>query len=314
LDSVKHLVLHVGAHKTGTTLVQKALRANREAFAARGYDVLIRNEYENLTEGLHSRWRRQGASISNVAKAFKMVRDAANHDNLVISHEDILASVHSFRTGPLYAPAGDVLRIALEVLQPERTTVLLYVRRQDRFVESSYLQTVRVGSTKTFAEFMKPVTTDNLRWDSLVETIKATVPAGSDVRVNYFESIKQLHSRPFVREFFLQTGADVSAKFPFNADAVNRGYSDAALKLALVGNAELDAEDRRKLRLFLDANFSNVTHPAPLLLTPEQRAEMLTALVPSNTALHGMVTGGLSKDAEDLEVNKGESPYLPGGK
>jgi hypothetical protein len=314
LDSVKHLVLHVGAHKTGTTLVQKALRANREAFATRGYDVLIRNEYENLTEGYHSRWRRQGASLGNVTKAFEMVRDAATQDSLIISHEDILASVHSFRTGPLYAPADNVLRIAHKVLQPERTTVLLYVRRQDRFVESSYLQTVRVGSTKTFAEFMEPVTAENLRWDSLVEKIRETLPADAEMRVNYFESIKELHSRPFVREFFRQTGVGVVPKFSFNTEAVNRGYSDAALKLALVGNAELEAEDRRKLRLFLDANFSNVTHPSPLLLTQDQREEMLAALAPSNKALHEMMSDGLSKSAVDLAVNRGESPYLPTGK
>ena len=314
LDSVKHLVLHVGAHKTGTTLVQKALRANGEAFAKRGYDVLNRNEYEDLTEGYHSRWRRQGASLGNVTKAFEMVRDAATHDSLIISHEDLLASVHSFRTGPLYAPADNILRIAHKVLEPERTTVLLYVRRQDRFVESSYLQTVRMGSTKTFAKFMEPVLTENLRWDRLVEKIKDSVPADADVRVNYFESIKELRSRPFIREFFEQTGVGVLPKFPFNTDAVNRGYSDAALKLALVGNAELETGDRRKMRLFLDANFSNVTHPSPLLLTAEQREEMLAALAPSNKALHEMITGGLSKDAVDLKVNAGESPYLPSGK
>ncbi|MFC8800914.1 hypothetical protein ACFT2C_24550 [Promicromonospora sp. NPDC057138] len=311
---MKHLVLHVGAHKTGTTLVQKALQTNREAFAKRGYDVLVRNEYENLTEGYHSRWRRQAGSLGNVTKAFEMVRDAATHDSLVISHEDLLASVHSFRTGPLYAPADNVLRIAHKVLEPERTTVLLYVRRQDRFVESSYLQTVRVGSTKSFAEFMEPVTTENLRWDSLVEKIKESIPADSEVRVNYFEGIKELRSRPFVREFFQQTGVGVVPKFPFNTEAVNRGYSEAALKLALVGNGELETGDRRKLRLFLDANFSNVTHPSPLLLTKEQREEMLAALAPSNKALHEMITGGLSKDAVDLKVNAGESPYLPSGK
>ncbi|PUB20138.1 hypothetical protein C8K30_11821 [Promicromonospora sp. AC04] len=310
---MKHLVLHVGAHKTGTTLVQKALRTNREAFARRGYDVLIRNEYENLTEGYHSRWRRQGASLGNVTRAFEMVRDAATHDSLVISHEDILASVHSFRTGPLYAPADNVLRIAHKVLAPERTTVLLYVRRQDRFVESSYLQTVRVGSTKSFEEFMEPVVPENLRWDHLVEKIKESVPADAEVRVNYFEGIKEMHSRAFVREFFHQTGVDVAPKFSFNTEAVNRGYSDSALKLALVGNAELEAEDRRKLRLFLDANFSNVTHSSPQLLTKEQREEMLTALVPSNKLLHEMVTSNLSTGVADLAVNKGESPYLPSG-
>ncbi|WP_369369627.1 hypothetical protein AB1046_12460 [Promicromonospora sp. Populi] len=311
---MKHLVLHVGAHKTGTTLVQKALRANREAIARRGYDVLIRNDFDDLTEGYHTRWRRRGARLGNVTRAFEMVRDAATHESLVISHEDILASVHSFRTGPLYGPADSVLRIAHDVLQPERTTVLLYVRRQDRFVESSYLQTVRVGSTKSFPEFMEPVIPENLRWDHLVEKIKASIPAGSEVRVNYFEGIKELHTRPFVREFFQQTGLDVAPKFSFDTEAVNRGYSDSALKLALVGNAELEVEDRRKLRLFLDANFSNVTHRSPLLLTTEQREEMLTALAPSNKALHELVTSGLTEGAADLAVNRGESPYLPGGK
>ena len=101
---------------------------------------------------------------------------------------------------------------------------------------------------------------------------------------------------------------------PVRHGSRNRGYSDSALKLALVGNAELESEDRRRLRLFLDANFSNVTHRSPLLLTKEQREEMLSALAPSNKALHDMITDGLTQDAVDLTVNKGESPYLSGGK
>ncbi|GGM27597.1 hypothetical protein ACFQBY_13810 [Promicromonospora citrea] len=311
---MKHLVLHVGAHKTGTTLVQKALRANRAAFAERGYDVLTRNEYEDVTQGYHVRWRRQGGDLQNVTTAFELLRDSLTHDSLVLSHEDLLASVHSFRTGPLYAPAGEVLRRALDVLRPERTTVLFAVRRQDRFVESSYLQTVRVGSTKTFSEFMAPVIPENLRWDVLVETMRAALPADAELHLTYFESIKELRARNFVREFFRQTGVGVSPEFTFNTDAVNRGYSDVALKLALVGNAELEPEDRRKLRLFLDASFSNATHPSPLLLTPGQREEMLTALAPFNKALHEMVTSSLSAGSPDLAVNLGESPYLPGAR
>ncbi|MFD2793248.1 hypothetical protein ACFS27_06775 [Promicromonospora vindobonensis] len=296
---MKHLVLHAGAHKTGTTLVQKALQANREAFGKKGYEVLVRNEYEIATGRVHSLWRRQGLAISNVNRGFAILRGQLEHENLVLSHEDLLASVHSFRKGPIYGTAGDVLRIAHEELRPERTTLLFYVRRQDRFVESSYLQTVRMGSTLTFEEFMEPVIDENLRWDVLIDQMRDALPEGTEIKVKYFETIKTLKSRHFVRNFFQETGVGVVPKFPFNTEGVNRGYSDVALKLALVGNAELEKEDSRTLRHFLDANFSNVTHPAPRLLTPEQREHMLTALAPSNKALHDMMGAD------------GSSPYVP---
>ena len=296
---MKHLVLHAGAHKTGTTLVQKALQANREAFGAKGYEVLVRNDYEIATGRVHSRWRRQGLDISNVNLGFSILRDQLEHENLVLSHEDLLASVHSFRTGPIYGTAGDVLRIAHEELRPERTTFLFYVRRQDRFVESSYLQTVRMGSTLTFEEFMEPVTEESLRWDTLIEHMRDALPEGTEIKVKYFESIKTLKSRNFVRNFFADTGTGVIPKFPFNTEGVNRGYSDVALKLALVGNAELEKSDSRTLRHFLDANFSNVTHPSPRLLGAEQREQLLAALAPSNKALHDMIGAD------------GTSPYVP---
>lgn len=296
---MKHLVLHAGAHKTGTTLVQKALQANQEAFGRKGYEVFVRNDYEVATGRVHSRWRRKGGSIRNVNLGFSLLRDQLAHENLVLSHEDLLASVDSFRHGAIYGTAPDVLRIAHEELRPERTTFLFYVRRQDRFVESSYLQKVRMGSTLTFQEFMEPVTAERLRWDVLVEQMRDALPEGTEIKVKYFETIKELKSRPFVRDFFAETGVGVAPEFPFNTQGVNRGYSDVALKLALVGNAELDLDDSRTLRHFLDANFSNVTHPSPRLLSPEQRQDLLTALAPSNKALH------------DLIGAEGESPYVP---
>ncbi|MFC8800916.1 hypothetical protein ACFT2C_24560 [Promicromonospora sp. NPDC057138] len=296
---MEHLVLHAGAAKTGTTLVQKALNANRDAFASRGYTVLVRHDFETATGGAHAHWRRQGAGISNVRVGFQRLRDQLEQENLVLSHEDLFATVASFRTGPIYGPAPEVLRIAQEEFRPERTTLLFYVRRQDRFVESAYLQLVRMGSTLTFEEFMEPVTEERLRWDVLVDQMRDALPDGAEIRIKYFESIKDLKARGFVRDFFAATGVGVVPKFPFNTQSVNRGYSDIALQLALFGNALLEKDDSRKLRHFLDDNFSNLTHPAPRLLTPEQRDELLTALLPSNKALHDMIGAD------------GPSPYVP---
>ena len=296
---MKHLVLHAGAAKTGTTLVQKALNANRDAFAARDYAVLVRHDFEAATGGAHAHWRRQGRSIDKVNVGFQRLRDSLEHENLMLSHEDLFATVQSFRKGPIYGPAAQVLRIAQDELRPERLTLLFYVRRQDRFVESAYLQTVRMGGTLTFEEFMEPVTVERLRWDVLVDQMRDALPADAEIRIRYFEDIKTLKARGFVRDFFAATGIGVVPKFTFNTQSVNRGYSEMALQLALLGNGLLEKEDSRKLRHFLDANLSNLTHPAPLLLTPEQRHELLTALAPSNKALHDMIGAD------------GAPPYLP---
>src|SRR5690606_26237054 len=91
----------------------------------------------------------------------------------------------------------------------------------------------------------------------------------------------------------------VTPVFSFNTQAVNRGYSEVALQLALVGNALLGKEDAQVLRHVLDEKFSNVTHPPPVLLTPAARERLLVALAASNTALHRLVDG------------EGLSPYLP---
>ena len=300
LGAMKHLVLHAGAAKTGSTLVQKALNANREKLGAKGYAVLVRHDYETATGGAHARWRRRGAGIENVALGFARLRDQLEHESLVLSHEDLFATVQSFRRGPVYRSAGDVLRLAVKELRPERITVLFYVRRQDRFVESAYLQTVRMGSTLTFEEFMEPVADEYLRWDVLVDQMRAALPDGADLRVKYFETIKTLGSRGFVRDFFAATGAGVPPTFSFNTESVNRGYSDVALQIALLGNGLLEKQDTQELRHFLDAHFSNLTHPPPRLLTPERRAGLLATLAPSNEALHR----GIGAD--------GTSPYLPG--
>ena len=157
-----------------------------------------------------------------------------------------------------------------------------------------------MGSTLSFEEFMEPVTAENLRWDVLVDRMRDALPDGAELKVKYFESIGALNAKGFVRDFFAETGSGVLPEFSFNTEGVNRGYSEVALQLARFGNGLLEKGDAQALRRFLDTNFTNVTHPAPRLLTPEQRRDLLTALAPSNEALHRRIGTG------------GTSPYLPG--
>ncbi|WP_151525842.1 hypothetical protein [Serinicoccus kebangsaanensis] len=297
-----NLVLHVGLPKTGTTLLQKALNASRDRFTARGYDVLVRHEFDTLTGRKHRRWRLGNAPFETLREGFAAVAAASEAPGLVISHEDMLGSLACFRRDDgAYPDAVPVIRLLREVLGPRRTTVLVYLRRQDRFIESVYLQLVRMGAvTITFEEFFAQVRPEALRWDDLVERVRSALGPDDDLQVRYFESISTLQARGFCQEFFDGLGTGVTPALSFNTDGVNRGYSEVAMDVALTANPHLPPPARRELRAFLDAHLSNITHPKPRLLEEEQRTELLDLLRGSNERLHDVVS----------EAGAGASPYL----
>lgn len=300
---MEHLVLHVGLPKTGSTLAQKALQSSRSKLSRHGYELLVRHEFEDRTRKLHRGWRMGRRPFRAVTNSATAIRDSVAAKRLVVSHEDMLGSLRCFRVDDRpYPEAARVLSEFRRVLAPERLTVVLYLRRQDRFLESIYLQLLRMGSmTETFENFRSRSDVGAFRWDDLVERVRGAVEPGDTVEVRYFESISDLGGRGFCAEFFRATGVGVTPKISFDTSAVNRGYSDVAMRIALAANAHLSRDDRIALRRFLDQNFSNTTHDKPHLLGEDQRAAMLGDLADSNRRLHDMLGGSESEP----------HPYLP---
>lgn len=288
---VEHLVLHVGLPKTGSSLLQKTLVSSRERLARRGYDLLVRHEFEERTEGAHRRWRLDRTPISALEPVANAVSAGVSRPSLVISHEDLIGSYHClWRDKVAYPDAAAVLETFRRVLQPERTTVVLYLRRQDRFVESVYLQMVRVASTADdFPDFLSRVRLQNLEFDDLARRVAAGLGPADRLEVRYFEAISELGARRFARRFFAATGTGVAPVFTFNTSAVNRGYSEAALQIARAGNPLLGPEDQVRLRRFLDSTFPNTSHPKPRLLADDERADLLRRFAASNERLHPWV-------------------------
>jgi hypothetical protein len=279
------LVLHVGAPKTGTKLIQKTLRANGSRLAENGVDVLLRDAYNSLAEGASVRWRRGRADVDvHVAVGDALRARLEEAPTVLVSHEDLLGPIASFRQGGrLYPDAAQVLRSLIARGRPDSVTITLSVRSPDRYVESVYLQLVRVGSTMRFDEYLRPIQPHQLSWLDLARRIEAA--AGVVPIVRYFETI-HAGARGYVRQFFDDLALGISPIFPFRIDQQNRGYSDVAMRIALAANAELSAADRRLLRRFLEENFSNRTHPGPKLLDSRTRQGWLDALSENHLALH----------------------------
>lgn len=283
----EELVLHVGLPKAGSSLLQKCLQSQREACAEQGTRVISRGEFDELTGRRHLRWRRHSTDASGLAEALEPLGELASERRVVISHEDLLGSITSFRSGRMYPWAGDVLHELVRVVRPERLRVLLYVRRQDRFLESVYLQLIRVGESLTFeaflAGFREPA---SLSWSDLAVRIEDAVDAhDGELVADYFEQINH-GARQFCRDFMARAGLPRPTNLGFATQRVNRGYSEPALVIARAANPVLNGNDRRLMRRFLDEHFSNRTHPRPHLLDDDQRTELLASLADDNQAFH----------------------------
>lgn len=289
--ALEHLVLHVGVHKTGSTLLQKMLRASASELRDADYAVVPPPGFRKLLGEPPQLWR-QTMTSRHIETAARNFRREWSESNLVLSNEEFMGPIASFRKGAPYPEAGNVLRQTLSAFGPERATIVLYVRRQDSFIESAYLQLVKMGWVDvTFEEFLAQLDVTALDWSDLVRRIEDVLPDNATLRVKYFESIKTLGGDEFCRDFAREIDPDFRPVLEFDTDGSNRGYSDVAMRIALAANSHLDGEDKKKLRGFLDKHFTNVTHPKPVLFDDAGRRDVLEKLAESNGHLHRRIDG-----------------------
>lgn len=124
--------LHIGLAKTGTTAIQQFVRLNREAIAAQGLRFL------ETDLRLYRCWDSTlmaGETVPSVEATWKPVKDALRE-----ADSDILHSNESFTI--LAEQKPDFVRDIIALIPDCTLKVVVYLRRQDRFYESGYLQNV----------------------------------------------------------------------------------------------------------------------------------------------------------------------------
>lgn len=298
---VRSVSIHCGAPKTGTKLLQKALSQSVGRIEKTGGVVLLRHDLERLDDRALFRWRRGEIDNSQLGGFWDglsgLVRESGAQ-RVFISHEDLLGSIYSMRCGEFYPDAIAALEGLLDCLNARNARVVYRVRRQDNYLEATYLQRIRGGGSESFEEYLAPFVTLEISWADLLERI-GSVGGVDRVIARYFEDIGHEPGQ-YVRTFFRDIAAHVPPRLDFDLESRNRSFSAVALEIARVANPYLKHVPRRRLRHYLDEHLSNRTHSRPILLTEERRAEILAALADDNRRLHTLV-----------ESDRPTSPYLP---
>jgi hypothetical protein len=266
--SGKAAVFHVGAHKTGTTLLQQYLISHQRRLARRGIQHVSRADLTpsiGWGEVLLREPERLGAHLT----AF---RRNPWYRVFVASHENILG--HPFVRGgsSIYPAAADHLEALASVLHGFRPKIVVTVRPQHEMLESYYLQSVKLGSRHRFSTWLSRIDLAAISWRPLVTTLHERFGA-DHVEVVDFGLIRQGQEQ-YLRHVLGRMHLRLDREVEY-AHAKNFGLSGRGLELSLAAQPLLQtAEERLLLRQFLQRYFSNGQQPRPVLLTPAQRADL----------------------------------------
>ena len=257
-------VIHVGAHKTGSSLIQKFLRDNRAALAGNGLHYISRSDMNHLAG-----WGKVLREKPELLRDRLAEVDAQKYDAAIASHENIMGRPFSEKHPGLYPEAPKNFEALGKILEGYDYRVVIYIRPQADFVESYYLQSLHEGGTKTFSEWTANLAIDSLSWKPVVDGMHRAF--GEDrVVVRDFLDIREGQDE-FMRRFFASIDIDPGISVSY-APVRNPSVSEKGMQMALAVNPHVrTSAQRQAVRKFLQKHFSNRQYPRPVLYSDADR-------------------------------------------
>ncbi len=262
------VVYHLGAHKTASSLLQKFMRDNPDVLRGHRIAYLGRSEMNDCVGWGKRLLKRPEILEDRIAELL------ADHrcDTLVTSHENTLGPPITEAGAHLYPRGPEIVEQLARVLGRWSSKVIVYIRPQDEFVESYYLQRIHQGAHVSFTAWLEQVDLSALSWAPVVDAIREHF-GPQHVEVVDFGRIRQ-GQNAFIADFFRRIDPALEIT-PDYRPIRNASISDKGLRIALAANRHLRADwERKAMRTFLQRHFSNQTSPRPVLLTPDQRMQL----------------------------------------
>ncbi len=238
-----NLYIHIGTHKTGTTTIQNALkivgnksleegwkylkapRIARKFMRAEKYDPGLVNKFQTELEKL----LQQEESIELPISRF------------VMSSEELSGlATKGYQNSSIMA---SMLR---EATKQYKVKLIVYLRRQDDFVESMYTQIIHQGGSCSFKEFLAGYEgIDALNYSRILQDFRAYFGDDNLIVKSYHEASE----RGLLQDFSEVINSVVLSKV--RVERKNPSYSFHALNIARVSNPQLSREKKRRLKLAL---------------------------------------------------------------
>jgi hypothetical protein len=222
---------------------------------------------------------------------------SSNARTLLFSWEGFLGTCALDVSRRLYPHAHDVAD-SLQRIFGDNAAILLIVRRQDRFIESSWRQQLKEGRLLSFDSYCEAIHLDSLSWLDLAEAVDAFFP--STFSVVPLETLSAVSPSLFVSICLHSLGINLP-----NGDALrliehaNKSISDDGAEALLAVAALLtDSNQRRATFKFFRALFPSDQEHTRFVLSGAQRKQLVSHYAASNERL----LGTFFRDCPHLDV------------
>ncbi|MGV3548460.1 hypothetical protein [Rhizobium sp.] len=185
------MILHIGAHKTATSYMQKKLALNVDLLNRRNihYDRLdvMRKEFTPLLN----------ESVTRESEWIRELRGTARAMNILISEENILGVPGDIvRESHYYIRSRQRLARTCQLFGNDKPEIFLALRDYAGFTVSMYSEYIRHREFLKFEDYLKIYEASGFSWIRIIEDIFAVVP-GATLTVWNFADFRRLEKSVF---------------------------------------------------------------------------------------------------------------------
>lgn len=294
----RQIFLHIGLHKTGTTFLQQTLFRLETWLAGQGIlyprtgladtatspnPMLQRTGHVNFLSALRNPDKRYGRAM---VRALDTLIEQHDPHTLVLSSELFFGPHQNLNMTHLQAVLGQFGQI-----RP-----IVYLRRQDAYMESLYLE--RLGwQNPRLQQAFAPFVRNSAAWMNYPARLapwRKAIPDSNWI-IRSYDDVAQ--SGGLLTDFLGHIGATAPLPETIHAqDRVRGSINPEFSNLLLAANqlSDVEAEDKRALvhSLRVDPQFATPPGPRPSLFTDELWDEVADKYRPMNAKLaKGLITG-----------------------
>lgn len=284
---MKTLYIHIGSPKTATTTLQATFKKNRQFLEDKGIYYFKDDAFmahHRLTWALREKFNLPNHGVRKKIESLDIVvgkyLDEINHTDA----EKIILSSEGFFSLGREAPAA--IHLLKETFKEFNVKVIVYLRRQDKFLESNYAQSVKAApfDRRTVSDLLFEVTTRDLYdyYDHIQPW--ATLFGKENIIVREFEK-NQLINGNIIEDFLsVIESSSVSYKdLHVVKDKNLTPPSEAILLFNILNEFSINGRDRfdlyQEISLFCDSEKSNKNKN---LLSSVQRRALYNSVYESN--------------------------------
>lgn len=237
----KSIYIHIGTHKTGTSIIQKTLIKNQDRLKKEGVKYINLYTFEHaqsiMTLKTHDKL---------IAKELKQFINS--HINDQYTKYIICCEYLSGNPKALYANVAVISVLLFKALADfTEKKIFVALREQEQFIQSIFTQYLHQAEDISMDVFLDKTKLSNIKWTNFLKSYQSVFGEENVKCIPYDKKV--LESKNLINYF--GDFSQINALQTMDLGTVNRGYSAEAMEIAKHCNTSLNPAEQKILRQFL---------------------------------------------------------------